>query len=87
LKDIRFTGERYEAGLPWIEDRPEIGSDFDLCYNRLKLFHRKLKKQPEYNKCIEDQIRRGLAVWHAGYGMKDKMLSYRIQQNFKFRVN
>jgi hypothetical protein len=47
LKDIRFTGERYEVGLPWIEDRPEIGNDFDLCYNRLKLLHRKLKKQPE----------------------------------------
>ena len=31
LKDIRFTGERYEVGLPWIEDRPEIGNDFDLC--------------------------------------------------------
>jgi hypothetical protein len=45
LKDIRFTGERYEVGLPWIEDRPEIGNDFDLCYNRLKLLHRKLKKQ------------------------------------------
>jgi hypothetical protein len=60
LKDIRFTGERYEIGLPWIEDRPEIGNDFDL----LKLLHRKLKKQPEllseYNKCIEDQIQAGI---------------------------
>jgi hypothetical protein len=50
--------------LPWIEDRPEIGNDFDLCYNRLKLLHRKLKKQPEllseYNKCIEDQIQAGI---------------------------
>ena len=33
LKDIRFTGERYEVGLPWIKDRPEIGNDFDFCYN------------------------------------------------------
>ena len=64
MKDIRFTGERYEVGLPWIEDRPEIGNDFHLCYNRLKLLHRKLKKQPEllseYNKCIEDQIQAGI---------------------------
>ena len=64
LKDIRFTGERYEVGLPWIQDRPEIESDYDLCYNRLKLLHHKLKKQPEllveYNKCIEDQIQAGI---------------------------
>jgi hypothetical protein len=36
----------------------------DLCYNRLKLLHRKLKKQPEllseHNKCIEDQIQAGI---------------------------
>ena len=64
LKDVRLTGERYEVGLPWIQDRPEIGSDFDLCYNRLQLLHRKLKKQPEllveYNKCIKDQIQAGI---------------------------
>ena len=50
--------------MPWIQDRPEIESDYDLCYNRLKLLHHKLKKQPEllveYNKCIEDQIQAGI---------------------------
>jgi hypothetical protein len=64
LRDIRFTGKRYEVELPWKEERPEIETDYDLCYNRLKLLYRKLQKQPqllaEYNKNIEDQLRNGI---------------------------
>lgn len=64
VRNIRFTGERYEVGLPWKEEHPEIGTDYDLCHNRLRSLYCKLKKEPElleeYNKSIEDQLATGI---------------------------
>ncbi len=34
--DIRFTGNRYEVRLPWKEENPDIGADYELYYNRLR---------------------------------------------------
>ena len=28
MRNIRFTGARYEVGLPWKTDRPEIDDDY-----------------------------------------------------------
>ena len=64
LPDIRFTGERYEIGLPWKSESLAIDDDYDLCHNRLRLLHRKLQKQPEimakYDKRIEEQLATGI---------------------------
>ena len=64
LSDIRFTGERYEVGLPWKHESLAIDDDYDLCHNRLRLLHRKLQKQPdimtEYGKGIEEQLATGI---------------------------
>ena len=67
LPDIRFTGERYEIGLPWKSESLAIDDDYDLCHNRLRLLHYKLQKQPEngaimaeYDKRIEEQLATGI---------------------------
>ena len=64
LPDIRITDERYEVGLPWKSKWSAIDYDYDLCHNRLRLPHRKLRKQPdimaEYDKRIEEQLATGI---------------------------
>lgn len=30
-ENISFNRERYKVNLPWLENRPEISSDFELC--------------------------------------------------------
>ena len=64
IRDIRFTGQRYEVGLPWKEERPEIGADYELCHNRLRSLYNKLKREPEllkeYDKSIQDQLASGI---------------------------
>ncbi len=66
LPDIRFTGERYEVRLPWKGEPLAIDDDYDLCHNRLRLLHHKLRKQPdlmaEYDKRIEEQLATGMYV-------------------------
>ena len=63
-ENVSFNGERYEVNLPWLENRPEISSDFELCVNRLKSLQRRMLKEPElieeYNQIIEDQMRQGI---------------------------
>ena len=54
LRDIRFTGKRYEVGLPWKEDCPAIESDYDLCHNHLKLLHQNYRNNPS---CWQNTIR------------------------------
>ena len=64
VRNIRFTGTRYQVGLPWKVDRPQIGDDYELCHNRLRSLHRKLLKDSrnleEYNKGIEEQLATGI---------------------------
>ena len=64
IRDIRFTGQRCEVGLPWKEERPEIGADYELCHNRLRSLYNKLKREPEllkeYDKSIQDQLASGI---------------------------
>ena len=64
VRNIRFTGTRYEVGLPWKADRVQIDDDYELCRNRLRSLHRKLLKDPknldEYNKSIEEQLASGI---------------------------
>ncbi len=62
--DIRFTRNRYEVRLPWKEENPDIGTDYELCYNRLRSLHQRLTKQPdllrEYDKGIQEQLTLGV---------------------------
>ena len=57
LRNIRHTGERYEVGLPWKEDRPAIDNDRELCLSRLYSLHYRLKRDEplltEYDKAIK----------------------------------
>ena len=59
--DIKFNGERYEVGLPWKDEREAIPSEFQLCFNRLRSLHKKLRKDPlllkEYDEIINEQYR------------------------------
>ena len=64
LRNIRHTGERYEVGLPWKEDRPAIENDRELCLSRLHSLHNRLKRNErlltEYDKAIKDQLASGI---------------------------
>ena len=58
--DIKFNGERYEASLPWKDDNEPIPSVYQLCYNRLRSLHQKLRRDPqlleEYDQTIKEQL-------------------------------
>ena len=64
VRSIRFTGTRYEVGLPWKDNCPRIEDDYELCQNRLRSLHQKLLKNPkhleEYNRNIEEQLATGI---------------------------
>ena len=64
VRSIRFTGTRYEVGLPWKDNCPRIEDDYELCRNRLRSLHQKLLKNPkhleEYNGNIEKQLATGI---------------------------
>ena len=64
VQDINFKKGRYEVGLPWKDNRPDLGTDYELCHNRLRSLHSKLKKQPEllkeYDKNIKEQLAAGI---------------------------
>ena len=64
LCNIRHTGERYEVGLPWKEDRPAIDNDRELCLSRLYSLQYRLKRDEplltEYDKAIKDQLASGI---------------------------
>ena len=36
LKNIKYTYNRYEVSLPWKEERTNVKTDYNYCYNRLK---------------------------------------------------
>ena len=64
--DITFNGTRYEVGLPWRSDisNESISDNFDLCSQRLKSLHSRLKNDPalfnEYNAIFQEQLRNGI---------------------------
>ena len=66
LNQLQFKKprSRYEVGLPWKEDHPEIPDHYALCLNRLRFLHRKLLKSPEllqeYDSIIQDQLNQGI---------------------------
>ena len=54
---IKKSQSRYEIGLPWKEDHPEIPIHFILCLNHLRFLHHKLLRSPElqeYDSIIQD---------------------------------
>ena len=61
--DLQENGT-IEVRLPWKEDNPEVGVDYELCYNRLRSLHQKLTRQPEllreYDKGIQEQLTSGV---------------------------
>ncbi|XP_046851153.1 uncharacterized protein LOC124444586 [Xenia sp. Carnegie-2017] len=64
VRNIRFTGTRYEVGLPWKNDHVQIDDDYELCHNRLRSLHQKLLKDPqnleEYINGITEQLVAGI---------------------------
>ena len=64
LEEMLFKQNRYEVGLPWKEDHPEIPDHYTVCLNRLRFLQRKLLKSPEllheYDSIIRDQVEKGI---------------------------
>ena len=58
---VRHNNERYEIELPWKNDSLPIPDNYNLCYNRLKSMHYKLRKTPEVLKEYDDIIQEQLA--------------------------
>ena len=48
--------------LPWKEEKMDVPTDYNCCYNRLRSLQCKLRKEPElleeYNNTINDQLER-----------------------------
>ncbi|XP_065895895.1 uncharacterized protein [Dysidea avara] len=64
LQGLKFKGNRYEVGLPWIGDHVKLSDNRDPCFSSLKLLHKRLLKNPdivrEYDCVIQDQLERGI---------------------------
>ena len=64
LKNIKYKDSRYEVSLPWKEEKMDVPTDYNYCYNRLRSLQCKLRKEPElleeYNNTINDQLKRGV---------------------------
>lgn len=45
--EIEYILERYDAGIPWIEENPRLGTNFGLALGRLRSLYNKLQRQPE----------------------------------------
>ena len=64
LKNIKYEDSRCEVSLPWKEEKMNVSTDYNYCYNRLRSLQCKLRKEPElleeYNNTINDQLERGV---------------------------
>ena len=62
--NVRHNGQRYEVELPFKGDCLPIPDNYNLCYNRLKSMHFKLRKTPdilrEYENIIQEQLAAGI---------------------------
>ena len=62
--DVKLNGGRYEVKLPWKEDRLPSSDHYQLCENRLRSLHHKLRKDPalltEYDNIIQEQLNTGI---------------------------
>ena len=78
LTNVRFVKERYEVGLPWLRERNEVPTHYNLCFNRLKYLQRRLIKEPdilrEYQRLLNDQLSHGIIeqVTDSGSSSSDK---------------
>ena len=61
----RRVGERYETGLLWKAEVPELPASKDMALRRLLQIERKMTRQPElaeqYHRKIEDYVKKGYA--------------------------
>ena len=62
--DVKLNGGRYEVKLPWKEDCLPSSDHYQLCENRLRSLHHKLRKDPalltEYDNIIQEQLNTGI---------------------------
>ena len=61
--DITFTGERYQAKLPFKDNHPMLPDNYTVKLRRLTTTIKKLKNQPEILKQYDDVIREQIAEW------------------------
>ena len=63
-KAIKFEDGRYYVTWPWKENNPDLPSNRELAYGRLKSCLKKLKNKPElmqkYDGVIQDQLQKGV---------------------------
>ena len=64
LTKLRFSGTRYEVGLPWTRDPFDVPDHYQMCFNRLMSLQQRLLKEPqimsEYDQTIREQMNKGV---------------------------
>lgn len=62
-KSFSFTEGRYEVGIPWKSEAPQLPDNYTSAYQRLKQVENKLKKIEEvassYSKIIDEYMKKG----------------------------
>ena len=64
IEHIRYDNQRYEVGLPWRREGTPLCTNYELCHNRLRSLHYKLKRQPDilrdYDNILRGQLESGI---------------------------
>ena len=62
---ISFDGERYEVGLPWKRDHPELASNYQQALRRMlkveSALHEDERKEKMYKKAMQQYFKDGHA--------------------------
>ena len=57
---LRYVNGRYEVGIPWKKNEPQLENNYNLAYKRLETLEQSLKRRPNvaesYQKVIEDHL-------------------------------
>jgi hypothetical protein len=60
---LRYVNGRYEVGIPWKKNEPQLENNYNLAYKRLETLEQSLKRRPNvaesYQKVIEDHLSKG----------------------------
>lgn len=60
---LRYVNGRYEVGIPWKKNEPQLENNYNLAYERLKTLEQSLERRPKvaasYQRVIEDHLSKG----------------------------
>ncbi|XP_074662622.1 uncharacterized protein LOC141915116 [Tubulanus polymorphus] len=55
-QSLKFDGKRYEIGVPWKDESPDLENNQSVALNRLKLLMKKIDSNPDIKKSYEETI-------------------------------